>query len=225
MLSFDQCRRSIAPIISGFDGPTKRIPAFVDRPIQPTAQKQDSYLKDTTDFLNFIDSTKLPKNTVLVSMDVISLYTNIPHEQGVKIVCHAYEDFYGDKAPIPTKYVREVLYLILTENSFQFCGSNYLQTHGTAMGTKMAVPFANIFMAGIDKQILSQSCIKPLSWKKYIDDVFSLWNTSQNKIESFVEKANNFHSTIKFSAEVSETEITFLDTKVYKGVRFDNNQS
>ena len=135
--------------------------------------------------------------------------------------CHAYEDFYGDKAPIPTKYLREMLYLILTENSFQFCGSNYLQTHGTAMGTKMVVAFANIFMARIERQILSQSCIKPLFWKRYIDDVFSLWNTSLDKIESFVKKANNFHSTIKFTAEMSETEITFLDTKVYKGVRFD----
>ena len=129
-------------------------------------------------------------------MDVTSLYTNIPHEEGVTTVCHAYEDFYGDKAPIPTKYLREMLYLILTETSFQFCGSNYLQTHGTAMGTKMAVAFANIFMARIEKQILSQSCIKPLFWKRYIDDVFSLWNTSLDKIESFVEKANNFHSTI-----------------------------
>ena len=51
--------------------------------------------------------------------------------------------------------------------------------------------------------------------------MFSLWNASLDKIESFVEKANNFHSTIKFTAEMSETEITFLDTKVYKGVRFN----
>ena len=57
--------------------------------------------------------------------------------------------------------------------------------------------------------------------KRYIDDVFSLWNTSLDKIESFVEKATNFHSTIKFTAEMSETEVMFLDTKVYKGVRFD----
>ena len=111
----------------------------------------------------------------------------------------------------------QVLFLILTENSFQFCGSNYLQIHGTAMGTKMAVAFANIFMARIERQILSQSCIKPLFWKRYIDDVFSLWNTSLDKIESFVEKANNFHSPIKFTAEMSpETEIKFLDTKVCK---------
>ena len=84
-------------------------------------------------------------------MDVTSLNTNIPHEEGVTTVRHAYEDFYGDKAPMPTKYLREMLYLILTENSFQVCGSNYLQTHGTAMGTKMAVAFANIFMARIEK--------------------------------------------------------------------------
>ena len=38
-------------------------------------------------------------------MDVASLYTNIPQEEVVKTVCHAYEDFYGDKAPIPTKYL------------------------------------------------------------------------------------------------------------------------
>ena len=36
-------------------------------------------------------------------------------------------------------------------------------------------------------------------------------------------EAYNFHSmaTIKFTAEMSETEITLFDTKVYKGVRFN----
>ena len=61
------------PIISGCDGPTERISAFVDHLIQPIAQKQASYLKDTTDFLNFIEKTKLPKSTILASMDVTSL--------------------------------------------------------------------------------------------------------------------------------------------------------
>ena len=43
-----------------------------------------------------------------------------------------------------------MLRLILKENSFHFNGKNYLQTHGTAMGTKMAVSFANIFMAAVE---------------------------------------------------------------------------
>ena len=49
--------------------------------------------------------------------------------------------------PVPTRFLSEMLSLILQENSFQFNGKDYLQTHGTAMGTKMAVAFANIFMA------------------------------------------------------------------------------
>ena len=152
-------------------------------------------------------------------MDVTSLYTNIPHEEGVKIVCHAYEDFYGDKAPIPTKYLKEMLYLInrkLVPMLRQQLSTNPWNSHGNNDG-----PFANIFMARIEKQILSQSCIKPLFWKRHIDDVFSLWNKSPDKTESFVEKANNFHSTIKSTAEMSETEVMFLYTKVCKGVTFD----
>ena len=78
-------------IISGCDGPTERLSSFVDRLIQPIAQKQDSYLKDTTDFINFIEKTKLPQNVILASMDVTSLYSNIPQEEGITTVCQAYE--------------------------------------------------------------------------------------------------------------------------------------
>ena len=92
------------------------------------------------------------------------------------------------------------------------------------MGTKMTVAFANIFMAKIEKEILRQSIIKVIFWKMFIDDVKSVWDTSRNEIEEFLLKANNFHPTlIKFTAEISETEATFLDTKVYKGVRFNKD--
>ena len=40
------------PFLSGCSGPTERISAFVDHLIQPIAQLQASYLKDTTDFAN-----------------------------------------------------------------------------------------------------------------------------------------------------------------------------
>ena len=68
--------------------------AFIDRLIQSISQKQDWYVKDKTDFLNFIKSAKLPKNTFLVSIGVTSLYTNLPHEGDVNTVCYAYEDFF-----------------------------------------------------------------------------------------------------------------------------------
>ena len=135
------------PIILGCDGPTEKVSCFVDKILQPIAQQQKSYLEDTTDFVNFIEKTKLPKGVILTSMDVTSLYTNIPQEEGINIVCTAYETFYKETPPIPKRLVGKAPRLILQENSFQFNKRNYLQTHGTAMGTKMAVAFANIFMA------------------------------------------------------------------------------
>ena len=88
------------------------------------------------------------------------------------MVCQAYQDFQNNKPPIPVGYLREMLSLIFKEKSFQFNGNDYLQTHGTAMGTKMAVAFANIFMPNIEKEMLRQITYKPLVWKRFIDDVF-----------------------------------------------------
>ena len=57
--------------------------------------------------------------------------------------------------------------------------------------------------------------------KSYIDDVFSLWESNRKDVELFIKEANNsVHPTIKFTAEISENEITFLDTIVFKGERF-----
>ena len=155
-------------------------------------------------------------------MDVTSLYNNIPQEKGINTVSQAYEDYHNKEPPITVRYLREMLSLILQENSFQFDGKDYLQIHGATMGTKMAVAFANVFMAKTEREILRLSYKKPLVWKRFIDDVFLLWNISRDEVNAFIEQANRLHPTIKFMAEISETGITFLDTYVYKGERFRN---
>ena len=203
------------PIISGCDGPIERISAFVDKLIQPIAKIQRSYIKDTTDFINFIERKKLPQNTLLVTKDVTNLHTNIPQEQGRQLVCAAYNKFYKSNPPIPTRCLREMLGLILEENSFKFINKLYLQRHGTAMVTKAAVAFANI-----ETQILQQSKHKPLEWIRYIDDIASHWVTTKDEVLQFIQKANQFLPTIKFTAEISDSEATFLDTTIYKGERF-----
>ena len=127
----------------------------------------------------------------------------------------AYETFYNETPPITKRLIGKALRLILQENSFQFNKGNYLQT---AMGTKMAV--TNIFMGEIEKQILNESAHKPLAWKRYIDDIIPLWHSSRDVVEKFTEKANKHHPKIKFTAEISCTDATFLDTTICKGQRF-----
>ena len=97
------------PIISGWEGPTERISSFIDHLLQPLLKyknRTNPYPKpkDTTDFLNFIEKTKVAKDTILVSMDVTSLYY-IPQEEGIEIVCRTYETFYGNELPIPTHFL------------------------------------------------------------------------------------------------------------------------
>ena len=84
----------------------------------------------------------------------------------------------------------------------------------------MAVSFANIFMSRIETEIISKSKTKPLEWKRCIDDVFSLWQKGRETINQFVSEAKTHHPTIKFTAEISQKEIPFLDTTIFKGERF-----
>ena len=74
----------------------------------------------------------------------------------------------------------------------------------------MAIAFANIFMTNIEKEILRQSTYKPLVWRRFIDDAFLLWNITKDEVDDFIVQANKFHPTIKFTAEISEKEFTFL---------------
>ena len=78
----------------------------------------------------------------------------------------------------------------------------------------MAAALANIFMNEVETNMLNESKIKPI-WKRYIDGVFSLWDVPKRDIDLFIQQANAFHPTIKFTAEILEKEITFLDTRVY----------
>ena len=48
-------------IISGCNGPTEGISAFVDTLLQPISTSQAPYLKDSTDFINFIEKVLLEK--------------------------------------------------------------------------------------------------------------------------------------------------------------------
>ena len=72
-------------------------------------------------------------------------------------------------------------------------------------------------MLSVETEIISLSKTKPLEWKRYIDDIFSLWNADKKEIEDFIVLAKRHYLTIKFTAENSNKEVNFVDTAVYKG--------
>ena len=134
----------------------------------------------------------------------------------MQLVCAAYNKFYSNNPPIPTRCLREMLKLILDKNSFKFANKLYLQRHGTAMGTKAAVAFANIFMAEIETHLRRQSKHKPLEWIRYIDDIASFKVTTKDEVLQFIRKANQFHPTSNLQLKY-QSKATFLHTTLYKG--------
>ncbi len=95
----------------------------------------------------------LPSATIRVSMDVTSLYTNsnIPHNDGIE-ACREAWDQRTVKEP-PTECLVHLFTLVLKHSIFTFNGEHLLQINGTAMGTKMAPSYANIFMGNLKNKL------------------------------------------------------------------------
>ena len=138
------------PVISSVNCHTSEISRFVDHKLQPEVRKLDSYVQDTTDFIKKISKIKsIPKGAYLVTMDVRSLYTSIPNEEGLQAVEQTLiESNRREEIPI----VLRLLNLVLTLNNFIFNNEHFLQIKGCAMGTICAPSYANIFMGRFESR-------------------------------------------------------------------------
>ena len=183
-----------------------------------------SFIKDTTEFVNLVEQTQLPRNCILASIDVSSLYTNIPHLDGKLAAMQALAQIENpDPRQPPPEVIGELIDIVLQNNVFEFNGKFYLQKQGTAMGTKMAPAYANMFMGNLEPKLQTEGKGEILIWKRFIDDIFIVWTGTKEPFLSFMGKINTHHPTIKFTYESSETEITFLDITLYKGTRFQES--
>ena len=205
------------PIISGNNGPTERISKFVDHFLQPCVPKIKSYVKDTKHFLNILkEINEIPEGAILATLDVSSLYTNIPTIEGLRAATkllskHISRD---ENTPSITSIIN-LLKFVLTMNNFKFDGKHYLQIGGTAMGTSVAPSYANCFMGEWEDTHVYTYPLQPLLWKRYIDDIFIIWTHGMEELNKFFSHLNECHETIKLTMEHSTSEVPFLDCNVY----------
>ena len=210
------------PIISGCGSPTANLSTYLDHYLKPVVQTTASYFKNTTHFLQILSEHDglIPPNSLLVTFDVKSLYTNIPHGEGIQCCMIALPQLYNRNLPLPSRYLKTLLEVIMKQNYFTFNGDLYLQTHGTAMGTPCAPHYANIFMEQLERKIISTAPggQTPFLWKRYIDNIYMIWTHSMDDLHSFHSHMNQNHCSIQFEMKFSTKERPFLDTMTY----FDN---
>ena len=112
-------------------------------------------------------------------------------------------------------YFITVVDFVLKYNCFNFCNLFFLQVHGITLGTKVAPKYANLFMANLEFNHVFNYPPQPLYYHRYIDGIFFIWNHSLTELEIFLDHLNSIHPTIKFTKNISETLITYLDLDIY----------
>ena len=146
----------LRPICSGFMSCTARLSEWVDRFLKPAAMKTKSYIKETTHFVLHIESLNDKEinltDVFLVTMDVASLYPKISHQEGIFACEKALEQ--RKVKSIPSSFITKLISFILTSNTMRFLDKYYHQIKGTAMGTPMAVNYANLFMSAFEDQMI-----------------------------------------------------------------------
>ena len=211
------------PIVSGFSSCTTKLSEYLDSFLKYQAQRCKSYIKDTNQFLLKLQSLKkLPSNTILVTLDVSSLYTNIDQEEGAKACFNKLEQ--RSRKDIPSSLLKNLILLVLRCNVFRFGSTFFSQKKGTCMGTPMAPNYANLFMdefeASLIQAFYKKSGKKPLIWWRYIDDIFCIWTSGEESLKEFLDFAQGYsekrklRSSIKFTSNQSTSGVNFLDVTV-----------
>ena len=204
----------LRPIVSCSGGPTERASRYLDALLQPHAKRVDSYVGNSTEVVNRLRDLTLPNHVALASLDVESLYTNISHELAIRTFTRRFQSH-------PRfVFLLDLLKFVLTNNVFTFDGQFFQQTCGLAMGTSLAPALATIVVADLEEAYLRTAPYTPLSWIRYIDDVFAIWQHTRDQFDNFVRGLNQLDHRLRFTSELSQISVTFLDVRIYKPPNF-----
>ena len=203
------------PVVWACSSPTEGLSEIGDHFLQPLISSIPSYIKDTNHFLQKLHSLgPLPPDAILVTIDVVALYPSIPHSDGLSALREFLE---LHNFPVSTsRALVDMAELVLTKNLFEFNKDFYLQLAGTAIGTKMAPAYANIFMSVLEQQLLATSPLTPDVWLRFIDDIFMVWTHGRETLDAFMAHLNAAHPSIKFTSDSSTETVNFLDVQVLK---------
>ena len=156
-------------------------------------------------------------DAVFLTFDVEACYPNINQSDSLRIL--------RENVPILNEdggFWYKVLQLILFNNYVEYDGQVYRQMEGTAMGTSVAPPYANLYLHYKFQPVLSRYGTSLQLYRRFIDDGFAIINSMDSGVE-LMREMNNC-SNMKLTHELSPTHAIFLDFEVYKGERFNKEK-
>ena len=161
---------SLRPIISSIQAPNSKIAQWLTDILTQAYNKDNRYfVKDSFEFASFINGLTLPEGYVLVSLDVTSLFTNIPIELVVNSIKRRWQSI-SNFCSLTLNEFLELTRFVFDTTYFAYNGHFYKFLIGTPMGATISPIIAQYVMDD-----LLDDCIAKLPFhlpylKKYVDD-------------------------------------------------------
>ena len=170
----------------------------------------------------------------MFTADVSNLYPSIDIDDGLSLLSDAinlYNSSCSIELHVNLNLTVNICRWVLKNNYIKFGNTVWLQLRGTAMGTPLAVVFANIYLAMLEKRMFklyyrnyptTPRFTPILLYLRYIDDILCVTESPEHAIY-LINLLNNMHKNLKFTHVGSHNSVDFLDITVYKGSQFQHN--
>lgn len=199
----------LRPIVSSINAPTYNMSKFLANIIRKSINHEKYNILNSYTFHDFIVKQKIPQNYILVSLDVVSLFTNIPMDIVKENIDKRWNEI-RKYTSLPLSDFHDGIDLTLSHNYFMWESNFYLQKTGTPMGSCLSPSIADLVM-----DILLDTVIQKLPFevpfvKKYVDDLITAIPIGSE--EQILRDFNSYHPQLQFTIE-SEVDnlLPFLD--------------
>ena len=200
-------------IVSTISHPTEKLAEIAEEELNEWVCNLPSFVKDTTDFLQKVAEVNCINNkSLLFTMDVKALYPSVPKQEGLEACREALE--MRTNKHIPTEAVMLMIETVLSNNVFKFGNRYFKQTDGTAIGSKLGKNYACTYMGAWEQELLEQCPRKPTLYLQFVDDIFGVWDGTEEELLEFQSIANQIHPRIKVTLNMSRQSIEFLDVTI-----------
>jgi hypothetical protein len=204
------------PIVASHSWCTWPLSKWVANRINTYAASQDTVLTDTNALIALLRGVELREDDdiMLSTADVESLYTSIPIPGALVAVEERLRACGVDESSLRIT-INAVAY-VLRNNFFECNGNVYHQRKGLAMGTPLAPPVANLFLASHEARLMSV-VTPPLLYVRYLDDILVVQKLGEAEPEHLLwDGLHTMHPDIKLTRESSPSAVDFLDLQIYR---------
>jgi hypothetical protein len=113
--------------------------------------------------------------------------------------------------------VDALLDFVMKHGYCQFDGQYYKQVQGTVMGTPVAPPYSNIYVASCLEAAAKAKCDNwPRIYKRFIDDGFFVWEGDEASLLAFLQLLNSTLPNINLTWQYSQHSIDYMDLTITK---------